>query len=387
MMVTIETYARRWRGAAKKLVVNPAARMLAKVAADFSCGFLLSAASLAQQCQPLAMGLLCAFTGWQALVMALGAGAGYLLFWGTAGYQGLLWLGLALPVALILGRRQIVHESVFLMSAIGALIVSASGLFFQIYMEDTTGVAVYLLRIVLGAVSTRLFYLVRDRRDPVADWLAEGIAVLALAQVVPVPGFSLGYVAAGLLAAGGSLPAAALAGLALDVSQVTVTPMTGVLCLAYLCRMLPYGRKWIPYAAPAAAYLLVMKLGGFSDFLPALGLAVGGASAVLLPPKPELRHRRGETGMAQVRLELMAGVLAQTQQLLVESPGIPVDEEAVLAKARERACGGCPCRKTCRERMELLPRQLLHRPLTDTTSLPLSCKKPGRLILELRRGQ
>ena len=387
MMVTIETYARRWRGAAKKLVVNPVARTLAKVAADFSCGFLLSAASLAQQCQPLAMGLLCAFTGWQALVLALGAGAGYLLFWGTAGYQGLLWLGLALPVALILGRRQIVHESVFLMSAIGALIVSASGLFFQIYMEDTTGVAVYLLRIVLGAVSTRLFYLVRDRRDPVADWLAEGIAVLALAQVLPIPGFSLGYVAAGLLAAGGSLPAAALAGLALDVSQVTVTPMTGVLCLAYLCRMLPYGKKWLPYAAPAAAYLLVMKLGGFSDFLPALGLAVGGASAVLLPPKPELRHRRGETGMAQVRLELMAGVLAQTQQLLVESPGIPVDEEAVLAKARERACGGCPCRKTCRERLELLPRQLLHRPLTDTTSLPLSCKKPGRLILELRRGQ
>lgn len=387
MMATIETYARRWRGAAKKLVVNPTARTLAKVTAHFSCGFLLSAASLAQQCQPLAMGLLCAFTGWQALVLALGAGAGYLLFWGTAGYQGLLWIGLALPVALILGRRQIVHESVFLMSAIGALIVSASGLFFQMYMEDTTGVTVYLLRIVLGAVSARLFYLVRDRRDPVADWLAEGIAVLALAQVVPVPGFSLGYVAAGLLAAGGSLPAAALAGLALDVSQVTVTPMTGVLCLAYLSRMLPYGKKWLPYAAPAAAYLTVMKLGGFSDFLPALGLAIGGASAVLLPPKPELRHRRGETGMAQVRLELMAGVLAQTQQLLIESPGIPVDEEAVLAKARERACGGCPCRKTCRERLELLPRQLLHRPLTDTTSLPLSCKKPGRLILELRRGQ
>jgi hypothetical protein len=88
-----------------------------------------------------------------------------------------------------------------------------------------------------------------------------------------------------------------------------------------------------------------------------------------------------------VRLELMAGVLAQTQQLLVESPGAPVDEEAVLIRARERACGGCPCRKTCRDRVEALPRQLLHRPMMDTTSLPLSCKKPGRLILELRRTQ
>ena len=387
MMVTIETYARQWRSAMKKVVADQRARGIAKTAVHFCCGLFLSAASLAHRCQPFAMGLLCAVTGAQAAVLALGAGAGYLLFWGEAGYQGLLWLGLALPVALILGRRQIIHESVFLMSSIAALIVSASGLFFQIFREDTTPVGVYLLRIVAGAVSARLFYLVRLRQDAVADWIAEGIAVLALAQVVPFPGFSLGYVAAGALTAAGALPAVALAGLALDLAQVTATPMTGILCLAYLCRTLPYGRKWIPYAAPAAVYILVMNLGGFSDFLPAVGLAIGGAGAVFLPPKPELRHRRGETGLAQVRLELMAGVLSQTQQLLVESPGIPVDEEAVLTRAQQRACGGCPCRKTCRERFSILPQQLLHRPLTDTASLPLSCKKPGRLILELRRGQ
>ena len=77
---------------------------------------MLAAASLARHCQPLAVGLVCAFTGWKAVCLALGAGAGYLLFWGSAGYQGLLWLGLALPVALVLGKRQIVHESVYLMS-------------------------------------------------------------------------------------------------------------------------------------------------------------------------------------------------------------------------------------------------------------------------------
>ena len=387
MMATIETYARRWRSAAKRLVADSRFRGLIRSGTYAACGFLISAASLARQCQPLAAGLVLALTGWPAAILTLGAGVGYLFFWGAAGQQGLLWLALALPVALILGRRQIVHESVFLMSAIGALIVSASGVGFQIFLDDATSVPVYLLRIFLAAASARLFYLVRDRRDPVADWLAEGIAVLALAQVSPVPGFSLGYVAAGLLAAAGALPAAALAGIALDLSQVTAVPMTGALCIAWLVRMIPRGRKWIPYAAPACAYLLVMQLGGFTDFFPAVGLAVGGAAAVLLPPKPELRHRRGETGMAQVRLELMAGVLAQTQQLLVESPGIPVDEEAVLLRAQERACGGCPCRKTCRERLTNLPRQLLHRPMVDTASLPLSCKKPGRLILELRRGQ
>ena len=387
MMVTIETYARRWRSAAKKLVADQRIRMVAKTAVHFGCGFALSAASLMQRCQPFAVGLLCAVTGLRAVLLALGAGAGYLLFWGEAGHQGLLWLALALPVALILGKRQIIHESALLMSSIAALIVSASGLFFQIFFHDTTPVTAYLLRIFTGAVSARLFYLVRRRQDQAADWLAAGIAVLALAQISVFPGFSLGFVAAGLLAAGGPLPAAALAGLALDLSQVTRTPMTGVLSLAYFCRMLPYGRKWISCAAPAVMYILITNLGGFTDFRPVLGLVLGGFGAVFLPPQPELRHRRGETAAAQVRLELMAGVLSQTQQLLLEAPEIPVDEEAVLSRAQARACGGCPCRKSCRERAGALPRQLLHKLLMDTTSLPLSCKKPGRLIMELRRAQ
>ena len=181
MMATIETYARRWRMETMKLAVDPKVRAMAKLAGHFAAGVLVSAASLARQCQPLAMGMLCAFTGWQAAAMALGAGLGYLLFWGAAGSQGVVWIGLALPVALILGRRQVVHESVYLMSAIAALIVSSTGLFFQIFRQDTTSLSVYLLRVFLGAVSARLFYLVRDHRDPVVDWLAEGIAILALA--------------------------------------------------------------------------------------------------------------------------------------------------------------------------------------------------------------
>ena len=42
-----------------------------------------------------------------------------------------------------------------------------------------------------------------------------GLGVLALAQIMPIPYFGLGYVAAGLLLGCGTFPAAALAGLAL----------------------------------------------------------------------------------------------------------------------------------------------------------------------------
>ena len=386
-MMTIEVFVRHGRMNLRKWLLGARVRLTAKIAAHFFSGLVLSAASLANSPQPITMGLLCALGGWKAAVTALGGGAGYLLFWGEAGRQGLLWLALALAAVLILGRRHTMEDSPLLMTALGALIVSASGLIFQLWMGDTTAVAVYLLRIVLGAASTKLFETVLRRREPAADWLAQGVAVLALAQIAPGPGFSLGYVAAGLLAAAGTLPAAALAGLALDLSRLTPTPMTAVLCLAYLTRLIPWGARWLRYCAPGAVYLLVMLLCGVRDYSPVAGLVVGGGLAVLLPQRPELSHRRGETGLAQVRLELMSGCLSQTGQLLMEMQEPPIDEGAILLKVRERACGGCPCRKTCRDSQSPLPENLLHRPLLDTASLNVPCRKPGRLILELRRSQ
>ncbi len=387
MMTTIETYVRKGRGRIRKWAVDPGVRLGVKIAVFFLGGLFLSAAALANAPMPLTMGLVCALTGWHAVVAAMGGAAGYLLFWGRAGDQGLVWLALALTVALWLGRKRILEESPLLMSAIAGLIVSASGLAFQIFLGDTTAVSVYLLRVALGAGSARLFEVVLARGDPVADWLAEGAAVLALAQVTLLPGVSLGYLAAGFLAAAGAFPAAALAGLALDLARVTPTPMAAVLCLAYLTRMIPVGEKWLRFAAPGAVYLLVMGLCGQQDFLPLVGLALGGGAAVLFPPRPELAHRRGETGMAQVRLELMSACLSQSEQLLLEDTEPPIDEGALLSRIQERACGGCPNRKMCQQRLETLPGELLHQSLTESSDLHLPCKKPGRMILELRRGQ
>ena len=386
MMSTIETYVRAGQGRIRKLSADPRVRLAGKVTACFTGGFVLSAASLANAPQPLAMAAVLAMSGYPAAVLALGGSVGYLFFWGQAGHQGLLWLVLGLSAALLLGKRPVQDEAPLLMGAIGGLIAAVSGLFFQLWRSDATPVPVYLLRVFLAAGTTRLFQLVRDRRDPVADWLGEGIGVLALSQIAPF-GFSLGYPAGALLAAGGAFPAAALAGLALDLAKVTPTPMTAVMCLSYLTRMLPLRIRPLRYLAPGMVYILVMGLSGHRDLTPVAGLFLGGFLSVLLPPRPELSHRRGETGLAQVRLELMAGVLNQTQQLLLESSGLPIDEAALLARTQERCCGSCPCRKTCRDRLSPLPENLLHKPLFDTTSLPLSCKKPGRLIMELRRTQ
>ena len=157
MMTTIESYVRRGRVTAKKWVMDPRVRLGAKVSGYFGSGLVLSLVSLAHAPMPFAMGALMSLGGWQAAVLAVGGVLGYLIFWGQAGYQGLLWLGLALPVALALSRRRILEDSPLLMTAIGALIVSASGLAFQIWRQDTTSVGVYLLRVVLGGGSVKLF--------------------------------------------------------------------------------------------------------------------------------------------------------------------------------------------------------------------------------------
>ena len=386
MMTTIETYVRSGRIGLRKLALDPGVRLGTKIGACFSAGFFLSAASLSHTALPLAMGLVCALTGWRAAVTAVGAVLGYLVFWASAGRQGIVWVCCGLGAALGLGKRRILDESPLLMSAIAGLVVSATGLLFQIFFHDATSVPQYLLRIGLGAGSAKLFELVRQRRDAMADALALGAGVLALSQVAPF-GFSLGYLAAGAVAAWGAMPMAALAGLALDLSRLGTVSMTAVLCLSVLARNLPLGRRWVRYIAPAGAYILLMQLSGSRVYLPFFGLALGGALAAFLPEVQAPVRPRGETGMAQVRLELMAACLSQTQQLLLLEEGIPVDEEALLLRTRERACGSCPNRKTCRDRLSPLPNQLLHNPLVETGSLSVPCKKPGRLLLELRRTQ
>lgn len=386
MKLAIESCVRRGRGVLKKWAAEPHRQRAARAAGYFLCGCLFSAASLCNAPMPLTLGLMCALSGWRALLVCLGGVLGYPLFWGGAGAQGTVWLLAALPVRLLPGKHRLEDQSPLLMSAIGGLIVSAVGLAFQVFLRDTTSVPVYLLRVALGAGAVRLFELAVSRRDPVAEWVALGAAVLALVQVPPAL-LSPGYLLAGALAASGSFPAAALAGLALDLADVIPVPMTAAMCLAYLVRLLPARQRWLRYASPGIVYLLVMSACGERELAPFLPLALGGAASLLLPQRQEAGRYRGETGMAQVRLELVSGCLSQAQQLMTETELPPVDEEALLARTRERACGACPCRKTCQDRLSPLPRALLHEGISRTGALPVACRKPGRLVLELHRAQ
>ena len=118
---------------------------------------------------------------------------------------------------------------------------------------------------------------------------------------------------------------------------------------------------------------------GLRDPAPLPGLILGGALGGLLPPRPQIAHRRGDTGVAQVRLEWSAQVLSTTQQLILEMKPPPVDRQALLEKARQQACGGCTLRRTCAQ-SKAFSLQLLEHPLEA------DCRKQGRLVPELRRA-
>ena len=151
------------------------------------------------------------------------------------------------------------------------------------------------------------------------------------------------------------------------VSALTVS-VTGLIFQLWLGESGPVGLYWLRVLLAAVSARLCQKLSYF-----------WAAEEPVLP-------RKGEVATAPVQLEIMAGVLDQTQQLLLEVPPTPIDQEALLARTRERACGSCPNRKGCGE-VNQLHTALLTRSLTDTTTLGISCKKPNRLLMELRRSQ
>ena len=391
MITMLGSYVRQGQRLLRRVLGMQELKLPAAILAWFFAGFGLSAASLGNVMQPICLALLCAgVPGWMPLPFALGSGLGYHLFWGRLGMQGLVWLAGGLPVCLALSQSKLGRNMPLLQPAMAGLIVAASGVIFQLWQGDETPIILYLLRIAVAFGCTFLVQLVRDRKDPIAQWICAAVCVLALAQIVPLPCLGLGFVAGAAMVGVAPFPAVALAGLALDLAQVTPVAMTAVLCLSYLLRLLPGVRRLAVATAPAVVYAVVMALCGKWDLMPLPALLLGGIAGVLLPRQTAgVQPRRGETGFAQVRLEMASQVLSQSERLLLEVPDTAIDEEVLIQKAAERACGGCPCRKTCKERETAgkLPTALLHRPLAGIDDVPLQCKKRSRLLPELRRVQ
>ena len=376
--MTAETYLRRGKRRLRRALENPGLRLTLRVLGLGLAGFLLSAASLRRSPQPIAMGAIAALSGWQALVMTLGSMLGYRFFWGPPGIQGAVWAAAGGLLALVTGGRKIMRERPLLQGAMVSALAAGLGLLWQILREEPGPMSLFFLQILTAGASALLMNQLRWSGDSLPRWIGGGVCTLALAQVVPLPFFGLGYLGAGLLAAVGTFPAGVMAGLGLDLAQVTAVPMTAVMCLAYLLRMLPFSAPWVRYCTPAASCLVLMAVSGQWDPMPLPALVLGGCLGMLVPVPRDTVYGRGPTGAAQVRLELTAGVLQKLRKLLMAETEPPIDRKALLEKARARACSGCPQRKHCAVQVRL-GRVLQKNPLDVT------CPRRDRLDEALRQ--
>ena len=388
-MTSMQTYLRRGQRLLRILYLDGRLHRVARVMGFFLGGFLFSAAALGGYPQPIAMAFVWACSGWSALPAALGSALGYLHFWKEPGTQCIIWTALALAgrwLTLDVGQERLAK---LLLPATASLVVAGSGLCFQILMHDTTPVGVYLLRVVLAGGACWLFRQVAQRRNPILEWISWGLGVLALTQIMPIPYLGLGFMAVGLIAVSQSFPAAAIAGLAVDLAQVTKVPMAAVAVFSYLVRFLPRCPKWLLRLTPGLIYIGMMTLRGEFDLMPLPGLFLGGIIGGFVPGPAKISHRRGETGLAQVHLEIAAEVLGQTRQLLLQVPQVPVDEDGLIQRAAQRACATCPARSSCKDsrKLQQLPGVLLHKPLLYPEELPVMCRKSGRVLAELHRTQ
>lgn len=385
----ISTYIRQGQHTLRRWALDPSVHRLARGAMHVLAGFCLSAASVSQGMLPLVLGLVWACRGWRAVLVAAGGSLGYGVFWGDGSLQGIVWTGLALLGVLLLGDKRISREMPLLVPAIGMLMVSAVGLGFQLLMGDTTSVPLYLIRVALGGAAPWLFSGWLQKREPILEWLCWGLFTLGLAQIVPVRWLSLGFAAAGFAAVRSPFPCAALTGLALDMAGITPVPMTAVTVLSFLFRFLPRYPAWAGRLMPGLMGVFVMYVCSRWDLMILPGLFLGGICAGFFTRPGKTVLRRGETGGAQVRLEMAAGVLAQTRQLLTQVPERVLDEDALAQRYVTEGCAGCSARDRCRDIRKLaqLPGSLLHKPLLTVEELPVRCKKGSRVLAQLRRAQ
>ena len=141
MLTTMETCLRQSQRMVRKAVLDPRIRSGARAAAYGGSGFFLSAAALSGGFQPLALGLISAMTGWRALLTALGAAAGYRVFWGNTGLQGMVWAGVGCLLALLLGKGKTAEAYPLLIPALTAVTAAATGLAFLFFRRGAPGSA------------------------------------------------------------------------------------------------------------------------------------------------------------------------------------------------------------------------------------------------------
>lgn len=374
MMVSMETCLLRMKRKAEKWREKPGVSWLEHGALCFGGGFVLSAARIWGQMQPLTLGLILGTNGWRCVFAAAGSAVGYRILWQEEGLQGVVWSLGAMVLALLLPLLETGQRLRRLMAAAAACLVSGTGLAFHFRWAETQA-PVFLLRILIAAGCGGLGAAAVSGQDRGLRWMGWGCIVLSLSSLTPL----LGYAAAGLAAAAAPLPGAVMAGLGADLGGAGAVSLTAAVCLGFFLQRIPLRKPWREAVAPGAACAVLMVLQQAWD--PGLLLCVtAGSTLGALSPWRLTASPRSCRGGVQVRLEQTARVLGRFQRQLLEYAPAKPDVTALVQQLKMSSCDICDLRADCRVQGRL-----------DEALLqgeePFLCRRPDLAMAELRRSR
>ena len=363
--MTVAGYLRRKKRDLDLLAASPWAERLCKGIVLGGGAMLLAAIPGRGQSLPFGAALAAASPGPWSLLAALGAAAGYRLFWQSQWLPGLCWTLLALALNSL--PRVLRQENLLLLGGGFGLFCGLSVPFF--HGDALSG----LFRAASGCLGVWIPGFALKTGHPTAMLLSFALGVRALAAAGLT---GLACAAAGAATAAGPLPAAVLSGAALEWSGLP--GLTFGLCAAWMLRQLPVKEPWRRGLGPWAGCILGMALGRSWNIGAWLGVSTGGLLGALIPWNLLLPPAVRGTAGAQVQLEQEARVLARMQGLLLEIPG-PGDAFPDRAeRLKTAACADCPRTDSC-------PQKLSMDDSVFTDPLSFSCPHTSRVLREAAR--
>lgn len=342
-----------WREAALRLSTSSALRLALRCGAAFAGAFLLAGLRLLGKSVPVALALLAAMPFSLAAVCAyLGAAAGYLVFWGTAGAFEPAAAGFLILAELCIFSGLLPRERKWFLPASACVLYALIGLLSLMSVRfSIREVAFFLTRLLLLAASTCVFSAAITEKSRAA-WgalalcLLAGCSAIRLSANIPLSVVLAAGATFLALSGADALLTAAGCGLALDLTCGSETSMTAAFSLAALvCRTLPERGplRAVMFAGCCGAGVLFsggtdggMLLGAFTGLLLAQLAPQELRQALSAQPSEPLEARLGELRRACDLMNEVSRALDRTRLRDLEP-----QSAAVFDHAAEQVCKSC----------------------------------------------
>lgn len=337
----------RWTG-------NRAVELAVRTLGAFAAGFVLAGVRVADGVMPLAACLAAALgLGFPSFGAYIGGCLGYVAFFGADAAMEPLAVGLLVEACLCIFGEDLFREHRWL--APGCVMVFSGLVGVLFLLQNRLWVRYlwrYLLKIAVAGLGTEAFRMALEPMGQRGKVLLPVCLCAGLCAIQPV-GFPLGLAAGCAMAASAAgtsmaVPAAAMCGLALDLSW------GGGFCTAVLT-LAAFGSRWqTNLLYRSGLWLLMAGLGvlllGSSPLLLA-GAMLGVLLSPLVPAQrwfgSQPRHAMG----TDPRMALASGLLEQLSQCMTIGRAERPDPEtnAVFDQAADRVCTHCSQWEQCWE--------------------------------------